>query len=236
MNTRSDHNDDIANYVLGQMDSANRARFEERLTREPELLRAVTALQTHFQALDDTVSAEPVPVGLWGRIDSALGQQQVLTAANTNTKPGVFGVPRWAGMAASVALALGVGFFSGQSLQTPQQGQAPLVVAVLLSDDMAPGAIIEAFDDDSIRIIPLEALIAPPNSTLEMWTLPDAETGPVSLGTFQEARELILGGPDLPAPQPDQLYEITVEPEGGSPTGRPTGPILLKGFARAPVV
>jgi hypothetical protein len=33
----------------------------------------------------------------------------------------------------------------------------------------------------------------------------------------------------LPAPGPNQLFEITLEPATGSPTGRPTGPILMKG-------
>jgi anti-sigma-K factor RskA len=35
---------------------------------------------------------------------------------------------------------------------------------------------------------------------------------------------------DLPGPGPDQLFEITLEPRTGSPTGRPTGPILYKGL------
>jgi anti-sigma-K factor RskA len=36
-------------------------------------------------------------------------------------------------------------------------------------------------------------------------------------------------GENAPPPGPDQLFEITLEPAGGSPTGRPTGPILFKG-------
>jgi anti-sigma-K factor RskA len=32
-------------------------------------------------------------------------------------------------------------------------------------------------------------------------------------------------------PKQDQLYELTLEQAGGSSTGRPTGPILAKGFA-----
>jgi anti-sigma-K factor RskA len=35
----------------------------------------------------------------------------------------------------------------------------------------------------------------------------------------------------LPDTVADQLFEITLEPEGGSPIGRPTGPILFKGNA-----
>ena len=54
------------------------------------------------------------------------------------------------------------------------------------------------------------------------------------LGLLEAARSVVLEGPDLPQPREDQLYEITVENEGGSPTGRPTGPILVKGFAKLP--
>lgn len=40
--------------------------------------------------------------------------------------------------------------------------------------------------------------------------------------------------PSFPA-RSQQLYEITLEPEGGSPTGRPTGPVLMKGLATTPL-
>lgn len=235
MTAPSETNDIIAQYVLGLLEGPERERFESRMAGEPDLARQVAALQDNFHALDETVTPQPVPEGLWPRIDAAIGATAgAPRAANANRKSTSLGIPRWAGMAAAIVLSLGIGYFGGQSLGPAPQ--APLVVAVLVGDDMEPGAIIEAFADDSIRIVPLEALVAPADSILEVWTLPDAETGPVSLGTFQEARELVLGGPNLPTPEPDQLYEITLEPAGGSPTGRPTGPILLKGFARAPVV
>lgn len=235
MTAPSETNDIIAQYVLGLLEDTERERFESRIADEPDLARQVAALQDNFHALDETATPQPVPEGLWPRIDAVIGATAgAPRAANANRKSMSWGIPRWAGMAAAIVLSLGIGYFGGQSLGPAPQ--APLVVAVLVGDDMEPGAIIEAFADDSIRIVPLEALVAPADSILEVWTLPDAETGPVSLGTFSEARELVLGGPNLPAPQPDQLYEITLEPAGGSPTGRPTGPILLKGFARAPVV
>jgi anti-sigma-K factor RskA len=31
--------------------------------------------------------------------------------------------------------------------------------------------------------------------------------------------------------QPDQLFELTLEPRSGSPTGRPTGPVRYIGRA-----
>ena len=41
-----------------------------------------------------------------------------------------------------------------------------------------------------------------------------------------------LRAPPLPEAQDTQLYEITLKQAGGFPTGRPTGPILGKGFAK----
>ena len=107
-----------------------------------------------------------------------------------------------------------------------------MVVAVLLDPDTnSPGAVVEAFANDRVRIVPLSDIPIPEGRILQVWTLPDAETGPVSLGLMPQAQLTSLLGPDLPRPQPRQLYEITLEPAGGSPTGRPTGPILYKGFA-----
>jgi len=49
-------------------------------------------------------------------------------------------------------------------------------------------------------------------------------------------RSGVLEVEGLPSPAADQLYEITFEPDGGSPTNLPTGPILGKGFAKTPVL
>ena len=82
---------------------------------------------------------------------------------------------------------------------------------------------------------PLEPAPPPSYDTDRVWTLPNVATGPVSLGTLPTTRDTTLAGPSLPMPQPGQLYEITLEPAPGSPTGRPTGPILVKGFAKQPL-
>jgi anti-sigma-K factor RskA len=135
-------------------------------------------------------------------------------------------------MAASVVVALGVGYLAG-SFGTG--ARRPVMIAVLLNPaDATPGAIVEAFADDSVRLVPLDRFEIPAGNILQVWTLPDPATGPVSLGTFSDPSAIRLSGPDLPSPQTGQLYEITLEPAPGSPTGRPTGPILVKGFAKAP--
>lgn len=232
-----DRENDIAAYVLGLMNDAEREHFDRRMAGDPGLAHEVQRLVAHFHALDDTVEPEPISDALWEAVERQIADTAQQSPANENVSPSGTRTSRdairFALMAASVVGALGIGFIGGTLTQpTPE---APLVVAVLTTDNQQPGAIIEAFGDDSVRLIPLEELVAPQGQVLEMWTLPDEETGPVSLGTFERAADLRLTGPDLPPPLPNQLYEITVEPAGGSPTGLPTGPIVLIGNAQAPV-
>jgi anti-sigma-K factor RskA len=53
----------------------------------------------------------------------------------------------------------------------------------------------------------------------------------VSLGTVTQARTAQFDLGRISQPQPDQLFAISVEPEAGSPTGLPTGPVMMKGTA-----
>lgn len=233
--TRTEKLERAGDYVLGLMEGVERANFETEMRRDPELAGMVTQLQTRLRALDDTAEGASDPA-LWRRIEAriaTLPQQHVgeaPPAANENRK----GWASRAGIAASLVGALAIGFFAGTVL--PPRPAAPVMIAVLLDpEDASPGAIIEAFSDDSVRLVPLEDFEVPSGRVLEVWTLPDADTGPVSLGTLGMAADTRLVGPELPVPGDGQLYEITLEPAPRSPTGRPTGPILAKGFAKPPV-
>lgn len=226
----------VGHYVLGLLEGHERDAFEADMARDPALAKAVSRLQGHFERLDDTAGSHQPGDELWRKIEAALEETApkdtgkvvpLYTASSRRVAPYA--------LAASLllALGLGVGYLAGSASisSTP-----PLMIAVLINEtDATPGAIVEAFADDSIRLIALEEFEIPVGQILEVWTLPDAQTGPVSLGTFRDADNIRLIGPALPNPQTGQLYEITLEPAPGSPTGRPTGPIIAKGFAKAPI-
>lgn len=221
-------------YVLGLLADGELARFERDMAEDPVLAAWVAGLQTQFQALDDTVTPQPANPALWAAIEQSLDTGAPVEPSNVVPLRPM--APRqsgnWMALAASVVVALGVGYMAG-SFGTG--GREPVMIAVLLNeDDASPGAIVEAFSDDSVRLLPLDRFEIPEGRILQVWTLPDADTGPVSLGTFSDPTSIRLAGPDLPPPEAGQLYEITLEPAPGSPTGRPTGPILVKGFAKAP--
>lgn len=224
----------VGQYVLGLLEGAEREVFEAEMVRDAELTGAVKQLRVHLQELDDTVTPAAPSADLWNRIEGAL-QQTPAPQKSATVHSGPFTGRSWQpfAIAASLVLAVGAGYVASD---LEGAGNQPLMIAVLLNEsDATPGAIVEAFADDSVRLVPLEQFNIPAGQILQVWTLSNPQTGPVSLGTFNDPTRLRLIGPDLPEPHTGQLYEITLEPSPGSPTGRPTGPIVVKGFAKAPV-
>ncbi|KQO56540.1 hypothetical protein ASF24_18755 [Methylobacterium sp. Leaf86] len=67
---------------------------------------------------------------------------------------------------------------------------------------------------------------------MQLWTLWDQARGPVSLGVLPPGGAIRLPPERLEAIGDGQLFEITLEPEAGSPIGRPTGRILFIGRAK----
>jgi anti-sigma-K factor RskA len=228
-----DQMDRIGQYVLGLLDGTELQQFERQLESDAELAAAVSRLQRHMLALDDTADALPANHALWASIAAQLDVTPIQRPADILPLPKRRTTPSgMLAIAASVIVALGIGYFAGSTTTGTRQ---PMMIAVLLNEtDAEPGAIVEAFSDNSVRLVPLEDFVVPDGRILQVWTLPDPATGPVSLGTFSDPATIRLAGASLPPPANGQLYEITLEPAPGSPTGRPTGPVLVKGFARAP--
>ncbi|MGY6707131.1 MAG: anti-sigma factor [Rhizobiaceae bacterium] len=226
-------------YVLGLMDAEALARFEEEMAADPALAREVARLADRFEALQENLPPETASELLWQSISERIDREDAASPAPSPPSPAAAGHGRgtrfsgWrnALLAACLLAAFGLGYVGGQFTRLAPD---PVVVVVLLDEDDIPGAIMEAYGDDRVRVVPLREFEVPEGKILEAWTLFDEDVGPVSLGTFATPRELVLAGPDLPRPQPDQLYEITLEDAPGSPVGRPLGPILVKGLAVQP--
>lgn len=223
-------------YVLGLLEGEVLTGFERQLLADPALAAEVDRLASQFQALDDTATPLPVDPGLWfaieRQIEASPANVHQLAAPSRQRRP-TQPAWYWPSLAASLLIALGLGYLVGNLGSTQPQ---PTLIAVLLDQsDASPGALIEAFADQSVRLVPLEQFAVSANQVLQVWTLPDPATGPVSLGTFTDPAAIRLSAGSLPSPRSGQLYEVTLEPAPGSPTGRPTGPILVKGFAKAPL-
>jgi anti-sigma-K factor RskA len=217
-------------YVLGLLDAKEALEVEAAMERDPDLKAAVAAGRERFLPLDDAAEAVAVGEGLWDRIQASLpaqgkpGGEAVSTAANDNRRYG-WRATAIAALAAALVLAVALSFSLMRTVE-------PLVVAVLVNDAGEVQAVVEDFGNEQATVRLLADFDVPSDKTIQLWTLPSPELGPVSLGLIDDARSVRLEGPALPTPHDSQLYELTLEQAGGSPTGKPTGLILAKGFAK----
>jgi len=220
-------NTQAAEFVLGLLEGEARMEAERRLASDPAFAREVERWRTRFAEFDDATPPQPAGEALWSRIEATVGATPAGAAQPSMWSRlwGDIGVLRTATIGASLAvlmLAVGLG------VAIRQARLQPVMVAVLVDGDRA-GAVVHAFADGRTILLPLTSISVPSGRTLQVWTLPSRERGPVSVGLMDRPRTLELELKDLPTPGPNQLFEITLEPAGGSPTGRPTGPILFKG-------
>lgn len=238
-----------AEYVLGLLDPPEEARAAARVQADAAFAALVETWRARFSELDITARPGAPAPDLLARITATLDSEAPapeaarapaapLAARSPQTRPtpssGGFGARLWeslgfwrtagfAGAAASLLLVLAVAF--GPLGRVPQ----PQFVAVLMGPQGEPAAVVNAYADGTADLIPLRPIPVPDGRVLEVWTLQDPARGPVSIGLAGEARRIRLDLKTLPRTGPDQLFEITLEPKGGSPIGRPTGPILMKG-------
>ncbi|MDT6942073.1 anti-sigma factor [Brucella pseudogrignonensis] len=221
-------------YVLGLLNPDEALQVETEISRSDELKHAVANSRERFLALDTSVTPMCVDERVWETVQNQLSDNPapaIIPVKNANdNKPGVNGwrLAALSASAASIFFALGLGWSLTRTIE-------PVVIAVLLDDTGGVQAIVEDFGNESARVRLLNNVEIPSGKTIQVWTLPSKEMGPVSMGLLEGAHSAQLKGPDLPLPRGEQLYELTLEPAGGSPTGRPTGPILSKGYAKTPL-
>jgi anti-sigma-K factor RskA len=223
-----------AEFVAGLLAPAQRVEAEQRIERDRDFARLVEQWRTRLSDLDDTAPLVTPDAALWQRIEGQIGS----AAPAASAAPGLMS-RLWnsieglrAATAVSLASALVFAVVAGVALTyaTREAIRKPVYVAILVNDDSRqPGAVVNAFADGRVEMIPLTEINVPPGRALEIWTLWDRSVGPRSVGLIDRAQTVRLNLDKLPPTGPDQLFEITLEPAGGSPTGRPTGPILYKG-------
>jgi anti-sigma-K factor RskA len=221
-----------AEHVIGLLDANEEAQAERLAQTDASFAARVAAWQARLSEFDETAPRMDPGAALWMRIESSLRRPAAPAPAAAPKRTPSFwsslGFWRPVGLAAafaSLVLAAGLGF------AVREAQRKPVMVAVMLDDAGQPAGLVNVRADGRAELVALRDIKAPDGRVLQIWTLWDRARGPVSLGTLASARNITLSLDDLPRTTPDQLFEITLEPAGGSPTGRPTGPVLMKGTA-----
>jgi len=213
-------------YVLGLLTAAESAAVEAAAAHDAALAEDVRYWEHRLAPLSGLAGEQAPDPALWARIERDLGL--AMRPMRVGTTDG-WAARLWNALGfwrmAAAALAV-VALAVGGMLATGDGGRgARAYVAVLQAPDQTPGWLVEIGRDRAVRLTAVKATDPGPGRALQLWTLIDRAQGPISLGLVPPSARDFLATP-TPGIGADQLFEITLEPAAGSPTGRPTGPIL----------
>jgi anti-sigma-K factor RskA len=217
----------VAEYVLGTLAEADRAEFESALARDFTLQKEVYSWQDRLLPLTGVFKpVEPSPA-LWGRIERGM-QSSAAPQSHSRWWDSVAFWRYGTLVVAMVAIVLTLRLL-GSEVGVSPSADAGRYLAILQSPDKTAGWIVEAAVGGKLRLIPLVTTAVAPQKALQFWTKAEGASGPTSLGLVAPDRITEIDVAKLPALERNQLFELTLEPDTGSPIDRPTGPILFVG-------
>ncbi len=245
-----------AEFALGLLSGGEVEQASEHVASNPAFAAEVERWRRHFSGFDRTAPMATLPPDLWSRIEASLGEgsladdapsletsrsQELRDSGRLPVSSGEAAADSrrrlagwiWSNLAfwrigAIAAATAAIVITMGLGSQLQRARSAPVLVAILQTPDNQTAAVVNAFADGRTELVPLTAFTVPAGKVLEVWTLWDRQVGPRSVGLLQAMSASRLKLDNLPLGA-NQLFEITLEPEGGSPIGRPTGPILAIG-------
>ncbi|MEQ9814967.1 MAG: anti-sigma factor [Azospirillaceae bacterium] len=223
-------------YVLGLLDETETAEARRHAESDAGFAAEIAGWQARLAPLARTVDHEAPPDDLWPAIAAATRPADA--GADPAAPPAAVTAPRGgrsrrAFAILSLAASLLVGVLAGLGIAVLTDAPEPeALVAVLVPPDQPgqPGYIVRVDAERNVVLQRLGDAPATDGGAIEFWTLADPALGPSSLGLVEASAqryEAVLEGDAAPG----RLFELTLEPAGGSPTGRPTGPVLYIGRA-----
>jgi anti-sigma-K factor RskA len=206
-----------ADYVIGLMPLTARRRFENLLVDDPNLRAEVARWQESLAGLTASLQPQPVPEHVWQAIVARIEPQLL----HVPEKRPFWSWMRIAAIVCSLLVAIIIGVIWNRD--------KPDFNAILVASDQRPALSVQAFEH-YLQIEPVAVASVESGRSLELWAIPP-DGVPVSLGVIADDGK---GRVELSDTQRRLLgthttMAITLEPKGGSPSGKPTGPILYKG-------
>lgn len=210
-------------YLLGVLRGSARRRFERALMDEPVVALRLRYWQHLLVPGYASMMALQPSAGLWRRLEQGLGLARYRTPWYRRT--GLW--QGWA-VAATAALALVVGL----QLLRPEPKPVPVVQIAQLADKSGSKQVTAHLSKDGQTLVlhTERPVLAGPAQSYELWLIPVEGGDAISIA--------VLGSLDVrfavPTAQVGRLRSgaklaVSVEPAGGSPTGKATGPVIMIG-------
>ncbi|MGF1552423.1 MAG: anti-sigma factor domain-containing protein [Paracoccaceae bacterium] len=207
---------DAAERALGTLPVPDRESARDAALRE--------AWETRLAGLTAVLPPATPPAGLFYAIEARIERDALVADLDVERRRR----RRWQrmamGLGASVAAALLL------LLVAPDVEPAPRYVVVVTADDdpTRAGLVIQIDPETGAATVVPTGVEVPPGASFEMWHLPEGAERPYSLGLLPDAPRLR----EIDA-APGDIFAISREPEGGSPSGQPTEPLFHGTMRRA---
>ena len=225
----SDENDrraEAAEYVLRLMSPAEEMAFEERLSTDSKLEREVAEWVALLAPLSDEIEPIAPPKAVFERL-----QTDLFGAPETPSLWHRVSLWRPIALVATACAALMALFITFQSPAPESSTILSKVehVGELASDDGSL-RLLAAYDavTGELRLTRTDGAPAQ-GRDFELWAVL-GDGNPRSLGLLADGRSSTIAiAEELRASIPDVTLAVSDEPDGGSTTGLPTGPVLALG-------
>lgn len=215
-----------ADYVCGSMRGGARRRFVAMMASHAALRQEVSDWEDKIYPLAWALPERQPPARVWRAV------QARIRGPGRAHPWGWRGLNLWrlaSGVLACALVAVVVVDRPRPGPETPVAGASWL--AVLQTPQAQALAAVRTLPDGAVRIQPLQDLnTVAAGRTLELWALPPGQP-PRSLGLLAMQGVTTLSWPAGLAGV--QQLAVSLEPPGGSPTGQPTGPVVLSGSVLA---
>ncbi len=212
-----------ADYVTGTLRGAARRRFETLLPAHAALRDAVRYWNAQLMPLTASLAPIAPPPRVWRRIEERLWSGPAPATARPAAS-----LAFWRGLSAFASVAA---LSLALLLASPEPVRPPIIVvldaATAAPAGASPASFIASIGGDGRALVtrPLNVSV-PVDRALELWAVP-ATGAPRSLG--------LISGSGVTVLQQGKLLDaatalaVSLEPQGGSPSGAPSGPILYVG-------
>ena len=209
--------------ALGVLAGEELRAAEARAAAEPAFAALVDGWHARFGDLAAEAAPVAPPVRVWDAIDRRLFSGARPPAGLWNS------LPFWRWLAAGTA-ALGAACVAALLLVSVPRGEPPLVAA--LQPAGATGPVFLAQVDAAAASLQIHVLepARDPARVPELWVIP-GDGVPRSLGLINRQGETTIALPPALSAfaAAGATLAVSLEPAGGSPTGKPTGPVVAAG-------
>ncbi len=219
-----------AEFALGLTEGPERLALERRLRRDRAFAALVGAWDVRFAAFHGAVADAAPPASLKSRIDEELFGNPARAPSQPRASRSASALPFWRAAAlAFAAMTIVCLALLARPLLSPTPAAPQRLIAALAPADAATLAFVSV--DLAARRLDISELgVDPGAGDAELWVIPPGGA-PRSLGLLERgaATTKSLGADLMALLAEGAALAVSLEPQGGSPTGAPTGPVVALG-------